>query len=56
MSEKRRDRKGRILRRGELQRNDGKYEYRYYDEKGVRRSIYSLEVDRNRYCPSGETV
>ena len=47
MSEKRRDNKGRLLRQGELQRSDGKYEYRYYDEKGERKSVYSWKlVDR----------
>ena len=54
MSEKRRDRKGRILRRGELQRNDGKYEYRYYDEKGVRRSIYSWKLIETDTVPQGK--
>lgn len=31
MSEKRKDSKGRILRIGESQRKDGKYEYKYVD-------------------------
>ena len=49
MSEKRRDNKGRLLRQGELQRSDGKYEYRYYDEKGERKSVYSWKlVDTDR--------
>ena len=54
MSEKRRDRKGRILRRGELQRNDGKYEYRYYDTQGVRRSIYSWKLIETDTVPQGK--
>ena len=54
MSEKRRDRKGRILRRGELQRNDGKYEYRYYDTQGVRRSIYSWKLIETGTVPQGK--
>lgn len=54
MSEKRRDRKGRILRRGELQRNDGKYEYRYYDAIGVRRSIYSWKLIETDTVPQGK--
>ena len=29
MAEKRRDNKGRVLRAGESQRSDGKYEYKY---------------------------
>ena len=52
MSEKRRDNKGRLLRQGELQRSDGKYEYRYYDEKGERKSVYSwklVDTDRRRW-------
>lgn len=54
MSEKRRDCKGRILRRGELQRNDGKYEYRYYDTQGVRRSIYSWKLIETDTVPQGK--
>lgn len=33
MAEKRRDNKGRVLRSGESQRSDGKYEYKYADSK-----------------------
>lgn len=44
MSEKRRDNKGRLLRTGESQRADGKYEYKYVDAKGVRRSLYSWRL------------
>lgn len=44
VSEKRRDSKGRILRTGESQRADGKYEYKYVDAKGVRRSLYSWRL------------
>ena len=54
MSEKRRDRKGRILRRGELQRNDGKYEYRYYDTQGGRRRIYSWKLIETDTVPQGK--
>ncbi len=46
---KRTDNKGRILRDGERQRSDGKYEYRY-DYAGQRRSVYSwrlVPTDRN---------
>ncbi|MCR4719946.1 MAG: tyrosine-type recombinase/integrase [Firmicutes bacterium] len=59
MSEKRRDKKGRILRDGESQRPDGKYEYKYSDANGIRRSVYSwrlVETDKiptgKRYCIS----
>ena len=44
MSEKRRDSKGRLLRTGENQRADGKYEYKYVEAKGVRRSLYSWRL------------
>ena len=38
MAEKRRDNKGRVLRAGESQRPDGKYEYKYAEgtESGSR--------------------
>ena len=39
MSTKRKDTKGRILRDGEIQKADGRYEFRYYDVKGERRSF-----------------
>lgn len=54
MSEKRRDNKGRILRDGEHQRNDGKYEYKYVDAKGVRRSIYSWKLVETDKIPDGK--
>ena len=54
MSEKRRDNKGRLLRQGELQRSDGKYEYRYYDEKGERKSEYSWKLVDTDRIPSGK--
>ena len=54
MSEKRRDRKDHILRLGELQRNDGEYEYRYYDKKGVMRSIYSWKLIETDTVPQGK--
>ena len=49
MSEKRRDKKGRVLWNGESQRKDGKYEYKYTDVTGRRHSVYSwtlVETDR----------
>lgn len=54
MSEKRRDSKGRLLRQGELQRNDGKYEYRYIDVKGERRSVYSWKLVDTDKVPKGK--
>lgn len=50
MSEKRRDNKNRIIRTGESQRPDGRYEYKYVDILGKRRSVYSwrlVSTDRN---------
>lgn len=54
MYEKRRDNKGRILRQGELQRSDGKYEYRYFDVKGEKRSIYSWKLVSTDKVPKGK--
>lgn len=44
MSEKRRDNKNRILRTGESQRSDGRYEYKYTDILGKRKSVYSWRL------------
>jgi len=44
LSEKRKDSKGRILRTGESQRTDGRYQYRYKDVHGERRSIYDWDL------------
>ncbi len=44
MSEKKKDSKGRILRQGERQRSDGRYEFRYQDQNGVSRSVYSWRL------------
>lgn len=54
MPEKRKDSKGRNLRQGELQRNDGKYEYRYIDQKGVKRSVYSWQLVDSDKVPAGK--
>lgn len=54
MSDKRRDSKGRLLRQGELQRNDGKYEYRYIDVRGERRSVYSWKLVDTDKPPQGK--
>jgi integrase len=53
MSEKRRDHKGRILRNGESQRKDGKYEYKYIDANGVRHSAYSWKLVETDKVPEG---
>lgn len=54
MSEKRRDKKGRVLRTGENQRKDGMYEYKYTDAKGVRRSVYSWKLVDTDSVPAGK--
>lgn len=54
MPEKRKDNKGRNLLQGELQRKDGKYEFRYYDAKGVRHSIYSWKLVDTDRVPEGK--
>ena len=38
---RRRDSKGALLKPGERQRKDGRYEYRYSDFKGQRHSVYA---------------
>lgn len=54
MQEKRRDHKGRILRTGEAQRQDGKYMYRYVDADGVRHTLYSWRLVETDKMPSGK--
>ena len=52
--EKRKDRKGRILQRGESQRSDGRYEYRFIDEGGERHTIYSWKLVDTDAVPPGK--
>jgi len=54
MSEKRRDAKGRILKNGEVQRQDGKYMFRYTDENGDRQTIYSWRLVETDKTPAGK--
>lgn len=54
MSEVRRDSKGRKLWTGESQRKDGKYEYKYQDALGVRRTIYSWKLTPSDTIPKGK--
>lgn len=44
MSEKRKDKKGRILKPGESQRADGRYMFRYTDIDGKRKTVYSWKL------------
>lgn len=53
MSNKRRDRKGRLLKNGEYQRENGRYEFRYTDSKGRRHSIYSWKLVATDKAPAG---
>lgn len=48
MAERRRDNKGHVLRTGEGQRKDGKYDYRYTDPCGKRHSVYADSLDELR--------
>ena len=54
MSEKRRDSKNRILQNGESQRKDGKYEFKYIDVNGTRRSAYSWKLVATDKVPEGK--
>ncbi len=54
MSEKRRDKRNRILREGEYQRADGRYRFRYIDEDGKEKNVYSWRLDKNDPTPKGK--
>ncbi|MCR5816547.1 MAG: integrase DNA-binding domain-containing protein [Ruminococcus sp.] len=47
MSEKRRDRKNRILKDGECQKRDGRYRFCYTDIAGNKKELYSWRLDKN---------
>ena len=49
-----RDKKGRVLRQGERQREDGRYEYRYKDAHGETRSVYSWRLVESDSTPKGK--
>ena len=51
---RRKDIKGRILHRNEIQRADGRYEYRYRDLNGAYHSIYSWRLMKYDYLPKGK--
>ena len=53
MSEKRRDKKNRVLRNGESQRPDGRYAFKYKDNDGKVRFAYSWRLDKNDRTPAG---
>ena len=54
MSEKRRDSKGRLLRNGEVQRQDGLYMFRYTDPNGKRKTVYSWKLVDTDKAPEGK--
>ena len=54
MSEKRRDYRGRILHNGEIQLSDGRYRFKYVDEMGKERCVYSWRLDHNDATPKGK--
>lgn len=54
MSEKRRDSRGRVLRFGESQRPDGRYQFKYQDNDGKVKFAYSWRLDKNDRTPAGK--
>lgn len=54
MSEKRRDKRGRILHTGEMQLSDGRYRFKYIDESGKERCVYSWRLDHNDLIPKNK--
>lgn len=54
MSEKRRDDRGRVLRFGESQRRDGRYAFKYQDNDGKVKFVYSWRLDKNDRTPAGK--
>lgn len=53
MSEKRRDNKNRVLRGGESQRKDGRYMYKYVDNAGNVKYVYSWKLVKTDTVPQG---
>lgn len=54
MAKRRRDKKGRVLKNSEYQRKDGKYEYKYEDTDGGRKSVYSWRLVETDVTPAGK--
>ena len=54
MSGKRKDNKGRVLRTGESQRQDGRYIYKYTDAAGKSQYIYSWKLEEGDKVPAGK--
>ena len=51
MSEKRGDKRNRILRGGETQRPDGRHRFKYTDSDGKEKRVYSWRLDHNDPYP-----
>ena len=43
-----------ILTPGEYQRKDGRYRFRYIDEDGKEKNVYSWRLDKNDPMPKGK--
>lgn len=54
MSEKRKDNKGRILKAGESQQENGRYIYQYKDVDGKRKMVYSWTLNATDKPPAGK--
>ena len=54
MSEKRRDKRNRILREGKYQRTDSRYCFHYTDTNGKKKIVYSWRLDHNDATPKGK--
>lgn len=50
----RRDNKGRVLWKGEYQRANGMYEYKYTDIAGLKHSVYSWRLTQTDKAPQGK--
>ena len=48
MVERRKDKKGRVLKEGETQRKDGSYDFRWRTSDGKRHSVYAKTLDELR--------
>ena len=51
---KRTDKKGRILNKGESQQKNGRYVFKYQDQPGKPRFLYSWKLEENDKLPSGK--
>lgn len=52
---RRRDNKNRVLKAGESQRKDGRYEYKFTDADGVRKSVYSWRLVETDSISAGKS-